>query len=294
MTHRDSPTLVDNDTFYTPEDTVRQLIGLIGDMSAFDTIIEPSAGDGAILSMLPSRAVGYDLSPLATGITRMNWLEPVTVDGDADDSMYIPYKAALWGYPHRTLVIGNPPFGRQGVLASRFINECSGWASTVAFIMPRSFLKDSMMNRIDRRFHVRVMEPVIDDHYRIPSTADTRIVPTIILILDYRDTPRTDHISTRLSKLELDMLPFEFCSREDADYMIVRVGSRSGSLEDLSHVTDTNAKYNYFIRIRNQDADIRGMFTRAMPAFHRTRSMTTGPRSLSKAEIVRTLLGYPS
>jgi hypothetical protein len=271
---------VSNDRFYTPDKTVEQLISLVHP-EQYETIIEPSAGSGAILHRLPQYAVGYDLEPHADDVQLMNWLEPVDADGNHDEDMYIGDKQLEWSFG-RTLVIGNPPFGRQASLASRFFNESATFADVIAFIMPKSFMKDSMMNRLDHHFHIDVMTDVVDDHYITPD--GFRVVPTIIIVAHREKELRSDHIISHDEPA--DRMPFVFTDRDDADYMVIRVGGKSGTLQTMDKVTDKNSKYNYFIRITDDSVDINDIFTNASRRIHELRDMTTGPRSISKAELV--------
>lgn len=50
------------DRFYTKREVVQECVGLI-DLTSFDVIIEPGAGDGAFLDYLPKSAIGYDIKP---------------------------------------------------------------------------------------------------------------------------------------------------------------------------------------------------------------------------------------
>ena len=49
-------------------------------------------------------------------------------------------------------IIGNPPFGRGGSNAIKFINKAAEFADTIAFILPRSFRKESRQRRVDKNF----------------------------------------------------------------------------------------------------------------------------------------------
>ena len=51
-------------------------------------------------------------------------------------------------------MIGNPPFGRVSSLAIKFFNHSAKWATVIAFIIPRTFRKISVQNRLDDRFHL--------------------------------------------------------------------------------------------------------------------------------------------
>lgn len=280
-----------NDKFYTPQDTVNQLLNMVSTMyplDSFDTIIEPSAGDGAILKPLETRLDAidykgtihsYDLIPEADGIQRMNWLERRDENGDESNGiMYYNKCDKKTAFGRNSLVIGNPPFGRNGSLALKFINESASFARVIAFIVPLSFMKASRQNSIDEWFHVDACEKVVDDAYILPD-GNTRIVPTCILILSRQNEPRV--IETNEC-----MVPFEFCGYDDdPDWMIVRVGGRAGTLLPLTDATETNRKYNYFIRLTDSNVDIERIMTLAKPLLDEQRDKTTGSRSLSKTEI---------
>jgi hypothetical protein len=60
----------------------------------------------------------------------------------------------------RILVIGNPPFGRVSSLAIKFFNHAASWCDIIAFIVPRTFRRVSVQNRLDARFHLRHDEDI--------------------------------------------------------------------------------------------------------------------------------------
>lgn len=109
------------------------------DLGSFSLVVEPSAGDGRFLELLPAeRRTGLDLLPRHPEILAadfLSWAPPGDVEG-------------------RTLVIGNPPFGQRAALAFDFLEHASGFADAVAFILPRSFNKWTFQNRVPRSFHL--------------------------------------------------------------------------------------------------------------------------------------------
>lgn len=301
-----------DDKFYTPADTANQLFGMIASMRpmrSFRRIIEPSAGNGAILKPLKARLdadswdgelLAYDLMPEDDGIERMDWLAHGG-DADADKPDYnggFIDKKALWDDGRDTLVIGNPPFGRNGSLALRFIDEAASFdASMIAFILPKSFMKASMQRRIHGKYAIDACAEVSDDRYILPDGGFRR-VPTCILILTRQDASRSDDAgSAAMSALSAvglaDRMPFTFCSGDGidgADWMIVRVGGSAGLLKPMNEMTGTNRKYNYFIRMKADaavsNADMPALMARAFTHLKGIRDMTAGPRSVSKTELM--------
>jgi hypothetical protein len=58
------------------------------------------------------------------------------------------------------LVVGNPPFGKSSSLAVRFFNHAARWAHTIAFVVPRTFRRESIQNRLSTAFRLRHDEDV--------------------------------------------------------------------------------------------------------------------------------------
>ena len=52
------------------------------------------------------------------------------------------------------VTISNPPFGRNNALSIPFFNHAADFSSHIAFLVPRSWRKWSVQNRLDARFHL--------------------------------------------------------------------------------------------------------------------------------------------
>jgi len=90
--------------------------------------IEPSAGDGSFLQVLPKdRTMSFDIEPKHKDIKKKDFLtwEP---EWTPESKKYV--------------VFGNPPFGLRGNLALRFINHSAKFADFVCFILPQLFESD--------------------------------------------------------------------------------------------------------------------------------------------------------
>jgi uncharacterized C2H2 Zn-finger protein len=108
------------------------------DITKLDLIIEPSAGNGSFLNQIPSdNKIGIDISPEQTNIIKQDFFE-----------YYPPTNKT------NILVIGNPPFGRVSSLAIKFFNHAAKWANVIAFIIPRTFRKISVQNKLDEMYHL--------------------------------------------------------------------------------------------------------------------------------------------
>ena len=132
------------DQFYTKEAVAKKCFRIaekhmaeIGIQDPF--YVEPSAGTGSFYNLMPEdRRLGLDLEPKAKGIIKADFLK---------------YNGLL-KIPKPTVVIGNPPFGRQNCVAVEFINLSASFAEIIGFIMPMSFDRVYYSVRLDSRLHL--------------------------------------------------------------------------------------------------------------------------------------------
>ena len=101
--------------------------------------VEPSAGEGCFLDLLPAgRRIGIDIDPRRPGIIRHDFLTWPFEDTIED--------------PRHTVVVGNPPFGHRSRLAIRFFNRAAAMANTIAFVVPVQFRKYSVHKNLSPEF----------------------------------------------------------------------------------------------------------------------------------------------
>lgn len=133
--------VVQLDKFYTIPAVSEKCIETVGNFynwSNWDLIIEPSAGNGSFLTRIPSiKKIGIDISPD----------HPDIIEHD-----FLTYTPSITNC--KILVIGNPPFGRVSSLAIKFFNHASKWADVIAFIVPRTFRRASVHNKLCLDFHL--------------------------------------------------------------------------------------------------------------------------------------------
>lgn len=135
------------DKFYTLPSYSKRCIEKVFEMyekSKFDLIVEPSAGDGSFFTQIEYEdKVGIDISPGNKNIIKMDFF----------DYEPPPQKSNI-------LVIGNPPFGKVSSIAIKFFNHSSKWANLIAFIIPRTFRRVSVQNKLNKNFHLKYDEDV--------------------------------------------------------------------------------------------------------------------------------------
>lgn len=134
------------DRFYTIPSVAQHCIDIVGSRfpwMAWDLVVEPSAGNGSFSLRLPVPSVAMDLSPEDPSIALQDFFT------------YTPPSTAK-----NILVIGNPPFGRISSLAIKFFQHAAQWANVIAFILPRTFRRVSVQNRLPLHFHLEHDEDI--------------------------------------------------------------------------------------------------------------------------------------
>ena len=129
--------------FYTPADLAKsltnKLTALIGPLEG-KTVLEPAGGTGSFVHAAKQagalKIISFDIEPKADGVLRADFL-------DAD----------LIGLEN-AITISNPPFGRNNSLSIPFFNKAAKHSEVIAFIVPRSWRKWSVLNRLNLDFHL--------------------------------------------------------------------------------------------------------------------------------------------
>lgn len=260
------------DQFYTRRevaercmaDVKRELARQGEDMEAHRGLwIEPSAGMGAFLSLMPEgRRIGVDLDPPEGAM-------PEIVKAD------FRHWEAPEGYARPAIIVGNPPFGRNGSLALQFLRRSAGIAKYVCFILPRTFQKTSMQDKV-----VSVLDLVYDR--QLEDDAFTHVdrlydVPCCFQIWRVQDS----HRQRQLRSLRHD--DFEIvASEKDAEFAFQRVGAQAGTVSDEGLAKSW--KSHYFIRTRTDEVDVRRVLEGI--CWKDVRAKTAGNPSIGKADLV--------
>ena len=252
------------DQYYTKSSVARKCINTICEsipLSETYQWIEPSAGNGAFLNILPSTfdRVGIDLEPKSSGIQQGDFLD------------WVPTSQK------KRVFFGNPPFGRQGSLAKLFIKHASQYADIIAFILPRSFVKPSMSRAFPLKFHCLHSEELEKNAFEVNNTEYD--VPCVFQIWEKRDGDRAlpDPVKE---------VGFEYVKHGEPFHIAFkRVGGRAGKCYPTSPTAaaDYNAQYHYFFKLDDKYAPFVKKIIDAVNK-HTFPSNTVGMRSLSKSE----------
>jgi len=227
--------------------------------------IEPSAGGGAFLGHVPAgvEVHAVDIEPAAEGITRadyLSWVPPPVTEGK------------------KTLVFGNPPFGRQASTAKAFIAKSCEFACVIAFILPLSFTKPSMMRSFASVYHLVHELRLGADAFLL--NGETYDVPCVFQIWERRAEERPVAVQAQ---------PYGFRyvkADETYTFALRRVGVYAGRCY-VADGTSYSAQSHYFIKI-DPEKNLGGEAVDriiGMMNLHEFPSNTVGPRSLSKGEV---------
>lgn len=253
------------DKFYTKPEIAQWCINKI-DTKEYSLIIEPSAGNGAFSNQIEN-ILAFDLHPENPTIKKQNWFDFNTERAQ-----------------NKILVIGNPPFGQQNNLAIKFINHAAKFADTIAFILPKSFMKESIQDKINLNFH-------LTQEYQIPKNSfllngEPIDVPCVFQIWEY------DSVNKRIIVPAPVPKAFKFVKKKDnPDLYFQRIGGKTGQVG--ADWVNRSEQSNYFIKIEpgfSKKEIIEATQNLQFPS----RYNTVGPRSLSKKEfLVQLKKEYP-
>jgi predicted RNA methylase len=131
--------------FYTPTDLALRLATLVSDkVGGFKdkTVIEPAGGTGSFLqaarALKANKLISFDIEPKAEGVLLADFLLETKGLEQISDA----------------ITISNPPFGRNNSLSIPFFNKAAQHSQYIAFVVPRSWRKWSVLNRLNRNFHL--------------------------------------------------------------------------------------------------------------------------------------------
>tara|TARA_B100000676_G_C17999777_1_gene800154 strand:+ start:578 stop:1381 length:804 start_codon:yes stop_codon:yes gene_type:complete len=250
------------DKFYTNKNVVDKFIDKFKPyINQGDLIIEPSAGCGVwTLPLHMYNLIAFDIQPEGEGIQQMNFL-------DVD----------LYAFQSNLHFIGNPPFGRQSSMAKKFIKHicrCER-TKTIAFVLPKSFKKESMQKVFPLKYHLDFEEDIGKDAFI--ANGKPYDVPCVFQIWVKKEQDR------KIMEKE-EPKGFKFVKKnENPDYSLRRVGVNAGRLS--KDILDKSEQSHYFIKVE-QNSD---HFIIKYQHIKWEHNNTVGPKSISKPEFIRAI-----
>jgi predicted RNA methylase len=254
-----------DECFYTKIDVSSSIVKDIQDLidfSSFDLIVEPSAGSGSFLQALWENGIkdikAYDINPHGTGIIKQDFLTLNTED-----------------FKGKILTIGNPPFGRNSSLAIKFIKKICEFSTVFALILPKSFKKQSRIDKIPEEFHQIYIKDLDKNSFTLLDKSVD--VPCSFFIYEKRDYKRHKKV------VEIENEKYKIIKKPNDIKDIVafrRVGANAGKFFTTG-VEKLSEQSNYFIKF-NDALDL-------SKCEFDTFQNTVGPLSISKKELIEQL-----
>ncbi len=128
--------------YYTPIETAQEVFKnlekLVPDLRS-RTLIEPAGGTGAFIKAAIeagiSNVISFDIEPHHPMVQEGDFLNQNLDVADA-------------------ITVTNPPFGRNNSLSIPFFNHSAKTSEYIVFVVPRSWRKWTVQNKLDRRFEL--------------------------------------------------------------------------------------------------------------------------------------------
>jgi predicted RNA methylase len=243
------------DKYYTKPEIAKKCIDLVQEnyyIENFDNIIEPSAGNGSFSNQIPN-CKAYDLVPEHKSIKKQDFLKLKNPKGT-------------------TLIIGNPPFGRQSSTAKSFITKSCSFANVIAFILPKSFKKISFQKTFPLEWHLTYELNLPNNSFTVDNNEHD--VPCIFQIWEKKEEERVVKSHGKPDWLE-------YTTADDADFSFRRVGVYAGK---VSKDTSLSKQSHYFIKVTDDTKDVDDMID-MFESIEWEFDNSVGPKSISKHEL---------
>lgn len=273
------------DKFYTIPSIAKRCISKVGEHYAWDQwalVIEPSSGSGSFYTQLPvenERKVGIDILPEHPEVIKQDFFT------------YSPSLPSSSSITSKILVIGNPPFGRVSSLAIKFFHHAAKWADVIAFIVPRTFRRVSVQNKLDLHFHL-----VYDEE--IPTTPCS-FTPQMMAKCCFQIWER--HPETRsLITLDVSHSDWKFLSfgpkdtlgqptpPEGVDFAIRAYGGKCGEIVSYpAQLKDLRPKSWHWIKCVTGGPDKESLITRFASLDYSLSKDTARQNSIGRGELVK-------
>lgn len=259
------------DQFYTNSAVAKRCIDEVEKLipaSGRKVYIEPSAGTGSFSSQLKN-CIAIDIDPQNKKTIQADFL---SLERDEILSKKDQKNSSI-------CVIGNPPFGKNSSLAVKFFNHATLFADTIAFIVPKTFRKQSLTNKLHLNYWL-VLDLDLEKNSFIYQNQPF-------------DTPSCFQVWVR-KKLSRQKVKFEeskylkFVRKSDADFAVRRVGGKTGTAYlDVNHRAEVS---HYFLKVthskktKEQIVEIINSID-----FSKEANSTAGVRSISRGEFLAAL-----
>ncbi len=166
--------------YYTPKSLALELVAQIekalGPLAG-KSVLEPAGGTGAFIEAVQEKGVtsviSFDIEPLHELVSVGDFLEQEIKE-------------------RNLITISNPPFGRNNSLSIPFFNHAAKVSDAICFIVPRSWRKWSVTNRLDLGFELALDLDIEIDYVDALGSplSNKNHLATCFQIWKKADTPR--------------------------------------------------------------------------------------------------------
>ena len=228
--------------------------------------LEPAGGTGTIIEAALqcgiSSVISFDIEPLHPAVRQGDFLEQQLSITNA-------------------LTVSNPPFGRNNALAIPFFNHAAKFSEYIVFIVPRSWRKWSVQNRLDPHFHL-IQDDDLTTNYVNRFGEDEHAKDRLRTCVQY--WKRAEVLRPIIHVRDMGII--SRCSPAEADASMTIFGYGCGTLKlDFEPVKNTTQMFIKFGHPRAQEAIENSDFSR----FYLNTAYT---EALSMAEINYVLNTY--
>lgn len=219
------------DKFYTKENISRECIDFLLkkiNIKDFDIIVEPSAGNGSfsnILFDMFENVEAYDIEPEEKRVKKMDFFD------------FVP------NHTKKYITIGNPPFGRVSSLAVKFFEKAATFSDVIAFIIPRTFKRVSVKNRLNKFFHLEYEFDIPEKSFYPEMNAKCCFQVWV------KKENKREEIKLNDKTADFNILKIE--NRHNASFAIRAYGSKCGEISyDISNLAPRSW---HFIESKNPE-----------------------------------------
>lgn len=136
------------DQFYTKEKIAKYCMNVLVSFLPVEDVamlVEPSCGTGSFVDaakiVFPDIYIStIDIDESSSAVEHKNFLDWTFIGFGTEKRLVVTF--------------GNPPFGKNSSLAVKFFNAAAKYSDVIAFILPLTFSKPSVINRLDDYFHL--------------------------------------------------------------------------------------------------------------------------------------------
>jgi len=256
------------DQFYTKRSVAEYCYKILSEKFYLNNylLLEPSAGSGSFSDLFHKNSVSYDLDPKSDSILKQDFLLLGTKELSQQN----------------VFVIGNPPFGKNSSLALKFFNKSAEFANYIAFILPKTFKKESVINKLNEYFHL-IEEIDLPENSFVFDGEDYN-VPCVFQVWVKKSIKREKIVSRKESDL------FKFVKKDDADFAIRRVGGLAGKV--IENFEDYKEPSHYYIKVNEKKISKQDLIKKIQsiyPELQKLAKYSAGNPSLSKGELIKEL-----